>query len=224
VDAELRGDPGNVKRFALFVAWVLLAWPHAAAATDPGAGAAGPSAEDAAAARGVVESLHEVLSDCMREADELGFQGRYERILAALDETFDLPFMARAALGSTWKELSEEQLAEFTDLSRRLSATRYADNFDSDGGTRFETRSERPAARGTIEVLTELVQPKDRNVRFDYRLRKVQGRWRIIDIMLDEAISELAVRRSQYRSLIKREGYAHLVEAVEEKIEELSTE
>ena len=209
-----------MKRFTLFVAWVLLAWPPAAA--DPSADPAGRSAEDAVAARVVVESLHEVLADCMREADELGFQGRYERILAALDETFDLPFMARAALASTWKELSEEQLAEFTDLSRRLSATRYADNFDSDGGQRFRTRSERPAARATIVVLTELVQPKDRNVRFDYRLRKVQGRWRIIDIMLDEAISELALRRGQYRSLIKREGYGHLVETMEKKIEEFS--
>ena len=208
-----------MKRFALFVAW-----PPAAAATDPSADPAGPSAEDAAAARAVVESLHRVLSDCMREADELGCQGRYERILAALDETFDLPFMARAALGSTWKKLSEEQLAEFNDLSRRLSATRYAYNFDSDGGQRFETRSERPAARGTIAVLTELVQPKDRNVRFDYRLRKAQGRWRIFDIVLDEAISELTLRRSQYRSLIKREGYAHLVETMEKKIEDLSKE
>jgi ABC-type transporter MlaC component len=31
-------------------------------------------------------------------------------------------------------------------------------------------------------VKTEFVQPKDKNVQFDYRLRKVEGRWRIIDI------------------------------------------
>lgn len=213
-----------MKPFALFIAWLLLAWPVAATATDPSASPAGPSAADAAAARSVVESLHGVLADCMREADELGFQGRYERIFAVLEETFDLPFMARGALGSARKELSEEQLVEFIDLSRRLSATRYADNFDSDGGQRFETRSERSAARGTIMVLTEFVQPKDDNVRFDYRLRRVQGQWRVIDIMLNEAISELTLQRSQYRSLIKREGYAHLVETMEKKIEELSKE
>ena len=73
-------------------------------------------------------------------------------------------------------------------------------------------------------MLTEFVQPKDENVRFDYRLRKVQGRWRVIDIMLDAAISELTLRRSQYRSLIKREGYAHLVETMETRIGELSKE
>ena len=52
----------------------------------------------------------------------------------------------------------------------------------------------------------------------------MQGQWRVIDIMLGGAISELTLRRSQYRSLIKRKDYAHLVETMEKKIEELSKE
>ena len=212
----------------MVLALLLLAWPAASQQTGPSpvsaeeAAASPPALEGAAAARGVVESVHEVLLGCMKEADQLGFQGRYDRIVAALDEAFDLPFMARMALGATWKELTEQQRADFVDLSRRLSATRYADNFDSYAGQRFETRSEEPAARGTILVLTELIQPKDRDVRFDYRLRKVQGRWRVIDILLDGTISELVLRRSQYRSLVKRQDFAHLVQVVESKIEELS--
>lgn len=95
---------------------------------------------------------------------------------------------------------------------------------DGYGGQRFETRSERPAARGTLMVRTELIQPKDTNVRFDYRLRKVNDRWRIIDVILDEAISAITLRRSQYRSLVERQGFAHLVETIEQKIEELSNE
>lgn len=219
-----------MKSLAIVSALLLLSWPASSQQTGPspasaqGKAASPPAPSGAAAARGVVESLHAVLLSCMQEADQLGFQGRYARILAALDQAFDLPFMARTALGSTWKELTEPQRAEFVDLSRRLSATRYADNFDSYAGQRFETRSEQPAARGTIMVLTELIQPKDRNVRFDYRLRKVQGHWRVIDILLDGTISELVLRRSQYTSLVKRQDFAHLVRVVESKIEELSGE
>jgi phospholipid transport system substrate-binding protein len=191
----------------------------------PGEASAGRAAEDGtAAARAVVESFHEVLLRCMKEADALGFQGRYDRIAASLDESFDLPFMARTLVGAAWKELSQQQHADFIDLSRRLSASRYADNFDSYGGQRFETHSEEPAARGTIVVKTELIQPKDRNVLFDYRLRRVEGRWRIIDIYLDGMISELVLWRSQYRSLIENEGFASLVEALEKRVDELSRE
>ena len=131
-------------------------------------------------------------------------------------------FMARAALSSAWKELDEPDQATFGDLTRRLSASRYADNFSSYGGQRFDTLDVEPAARDTILVKTLFVQPKDDDVRFDYRLRRVAAGWRVIDVQLDGMISELAIRRGQYRSLIEREGFPALVEAIEEKIEKLS--
>jgi phospholipid transport system substrate-binding protein len=205
----------------VILAALFLSWPTGSEGAEP---TVLVTREDAAAARRVVEAFHEVLLGCMKEADTLGFRGRYDRIFVALGESFDLPLMARAALGSTWKELTDEELDDFVDLSRRLSATRYADNFDSYEGQRFKTRQEKPAARGTILVMTELVQPDDDDVRFDYRLRKVKDQWRIIDIQLNSMISELAVRRGQYRSVVKREGFPRLVEVIESKIEELSSE
>ena len=222
----------------MLLAVLPLVWPAASQATDPNApptdrAAAAPAARpaspvvtrnDAAAARRVVESFHEVLLGSMQNADELGFRGRYDRIFASLGEAFDLPFMARTALGSTWKQLGDEELTDFIALSRRYSATRYADNFDSYDEQRFETKAEKPAARGTILVMTKLVQPKGENVRFDYRLRKTQEQWRIIDIQLGGMISELVIRRDQYRSVIKREGFPGLVEVIESKIEEISSE
>jgi phospholipid transport system substrate-binding protein len=219
-----------MKYLAIVPALLLLAWPAASQQMDPSpasaeeAAASPPALDGAAAARAVVESMHEVLLGCMQEAERLGFQGRFDRMVVALEEAFDFPFMARAALGATWKQLTEPQRTEFIDLSARLSATRYADNFDSYAAQRFETHSVKPAARGTILVQTELIQPDDRNVRFDYRLRKLQGRWRVIDILLDGKISELVLRRSQYRSLVERQDFPHLVQVMESKIAELSVE
>lgn len=178
---------------------------------------AGP-ARGEGAEQAVVESLHAVLLGCMKEADALGYQGRFERIAANLDETFDLPFMARMALGATWKDLTPQQRADFVALSRRFSASSYAHNFDGYGGERFETLGAEAAARGTIIVKTQLIQPKEKPVRFDYRLRRSADGWRIIDVHLDGMISELTIRRSEYRSLIQREGFPGLVRALEEKI------
>jgi phospholipid transport system substrate-binding protein len=48
--------------------------------------------------------------------------------------------------------------------------------------------------------------------------------WRIIDVQLDGKISEMTLRRADYRSVIKRQGYPQLVEALEEKVEKLSKE
>jgi phospholipid transport system substrate-binding protein len=212
---------GSTRRRVVLLALLLLSAPAGAAAAGPGSIVA---PESSAAARAVVESLHDVLLECMRRADEIGFQGRYDRIAAELEEAFDLPFMARVSVGSAWKDLTEQQQSEFLELSRRYSASKYAQNFDSYGGQRFETLAHGPAARGTIVVETTLFQPKDDDVRFDYRLRQVDGRWRIIDVQLDQKVSELTVRRAQFRSVIRREGFAQLVESLEETIEELSRE
>ena len=219
-----------MKSLAILSALILLYWPAASQGADqsltPAEETAAVPAEGdgTAAARAVVESFHEVLLGCMKEADALGYQGRFERIAANLDETFDLPFMARTLVGATWKQLTPQQQADFVDLSRRLSASRYSHNFDGYGGQRFETHSEEPAARGTIVVKTEFIQPKDKNVQFDYRLREVEDRWRIIDIYLDGVISELVLWRSQYRSLIENEGFAKLVETLEKRVDELQRE
>ena len=198
-----------MKRLAilLFLAGLALAGP---------ARAQGPE-------RAVVESLHDALLTCMKNADALGFRGRFEHIAANLDQTFDLPFMARLALGAAWKDLTPVQRADFVALSRRFSAASYAHNFDSYGGERFETLGAESAARGTVIVQTELVQPKEKPVRFDYRLRKSGDGWRIIDVHLDGMISELTIRRSEYRSLIQRKGFPGLVETLEEKIRDYSS-
>ena len=103
-------------------------------------------------------------------------------------------------------------------------AVSYADNFSSYGGQHFETLGEEPAARGTILVKTEFVQPDDDNVRFDYRLREKEGRWRIIDITLDGKISQMALRRADHRSVIERQGFEKLITALEDKIAKLEKE
>lgn len=172
----------------------------------------------------VVQSLHGVLLDCMKGACGPDIKGRYQRIVAVLDETFDLAFMARIAIGKAWRTLSSDERATYYELSRRLSAFNYANNFNSYGGQHFATLGEEPAARGTILVKTEFVQPSDDNVRFDYRLRQVDGRWRIIDITLDGKVSEITLRRADYSTVIEREGFEKLITSLQKKIAKLEKE
>ena len=181
-------------------------------------------AGDAKAPAEVVESIHETLIECMKGACGPDFQGRYDRIVSELDEGFDLPFMARISVGRAWQSMSPAERKEFVELSRQYSAANYASNFDGYSNQHFETLGEEPAARGTILVKTEFVQPTDDNVKFDYRLRKTNGRWRVIDVTLDGKVSEMTLRRADYTSVIDRDGYPALVEAVQKKIDNYANE
>lgn len=217
-----------MNRLAAVPLLVLLCSAPAAIAAQPPDDEAFEAEEDPStiptSPRAVVEAFHGVLLGCMKEADVLGFEGRYQRILAGLDASFDLPFMARASVGSTWKELDDRQRSDFVQQSRRYSAANYASNFTGYGGETFVTISDEPAARGTIVVKTQLVQLEDDDVQFDYRLREAGSRWRIIDVQLDGKVSEITLRRADYRSVIKRKGFDQLVSDIEKKIEKFSNE
>jgi phospholipid transport system substrate-binding protein len=183
-----------------------------------------PSDAAAKQAAQKVEALHAALLDVMKNAESLGYQGRYERLKPVVLEIFDLSFMAEKSVGRYWKTATPEERALLVDTFTRYTIANYAGRFDGWSGQSFETLREEPSARGTLLVRTRLIDPEGDDVDLDYRLRSVDGSWKIIDIYLNGTVSELALRRSEYSSLIKREGFQALLAALDERIESLAAQ
>jgi phospholipid transport system substrate-binding protein len=178
--------------------------------------AAAAVAEESASA--VAAGFNDALLASMKHADALGYQGRYKQLRPAVEGSFDLPFMAEKVLGRRWGELSQADRARWQETFTELLAATYAGRFVGYRGQTFETRGEEAAARDTVLVLTRLVDPKGDNVDINYRLRRVDDRWQIVDVYLKGTVSELALRRSEYSSVLEREGFSALIEAVRAKI------
>lgn len=182
-----------------------------------------PEAKPAAsAATATVEALHAALLEVMRNAKSLGYQGRYDYLAPRLGNLIDLSFMAQKSVGRYWNSASPEQRKQLVDIFARYTIATYAGRFDSYDGQSFETLGEEPSARGTQLVRTRLVDPGGDDVKLDYRLHSVDGHWKIVDIYLNGTVSELALRRSEYSSLIKREGFQALLAALHERIQSLA--
>jgi phospholipid transport system substrate-binding protein len=169
----------------------------------------------------VVERFHSSLIQMMKEADALGFSGRCDFIRPVLGESFDLSFMGSKAVGRHWRKLSEEEQQLWLGKFERLTVSNYAGRFSAFSGEAFETLGDEPAARDTIVVMTRLNLPSDEDVLLNYRLFETPSGWRIIDVYLNGTVSELALRRSEYSSALKRDGFQHLTAAIDEKIAEL---
>ncbi len=60
-----------------------------------------PSAAENSDAIATVDNLHAALLDIMRNAESLGFAGRRDRIAPVIQESLDLPFIARWPSGVT---------------------------------------------------------------------------------------------------------------------------
>lgn len=183
-------------------------------------GGAGPTRAEAETPTAPVERLHAVLEEAMRQAEALGFEGRRELITPVLRSTYDLDWMAAKSLGRHWKKLSRDEQTRWLALFRELTASTYADRFDGFGGERFVVLGEEASSQGTRLVRTRIDRGELDPVSLHYRVRPVDDGFRIIDVYLEGTVSELALRRSDYSSLVKREGFAALESAVLAKIAE----
>ena len=53
----------------------------------------------------------------------------------------------------------------------------------------------------------------------DYQLIRTQGRWKIVDRYSPSSVSEIAMRRSEYRTVLEKEGFAGLIQDMERRIQ-----
>lgn len=175
------------------------------------------AAADPAALRAPVERLYAALADAGLRADALGFEGRYQALEPVVASSYDLAFMAQLILGSEWRRLAPEQQARWVETFGRFTVSTYADRFDR-ADLRFEIGATEPAAQGTSLVRTSLQRGSNEPVALDYRVRPSEAGWRIVDVYLSGTVSELALRRSEYASLVKRDGFDALLAAIDQKI------
>jgi len=169
-------------------------------------------------ARASVEQLYATLQDVMQRGEQLTYEERYAELDPVIRQAYDLPFMSSKTLGRYWKGLSEQDRERWVSTFSRLTVSTYADRFDDYSGEQFEVLTVEPSGHETLMVRTRIVPTDEKPVDLDYRLRGANGSWRIIDVFMNGTVSELALRRSEYSSVFKRDGFESLLSSLEEKI------
>jgi phospholipid transport system substrate-binding protein len=169
-----------------------------------------------------IQKYYDVLYDTWRRAEELGFQGRFELLEPAVRQTFNMDYIAQFTVGRYWKKLNDQQKLTLIEAVTRLSAATYASRFDEYSGEEFVILNQKETKRGDLLVLTNIIDSKGKPVRINYLMRKDKEAWRIVDIHLKGSISELATRRSEYTSVMKRQGYDGLITAIDKRIASLA--
>lgn len=182
---------------------------------------AAQSGADSTDATNIVKDFYSQLLDTMKQGDQLGFAGRYKKLEPAIKNAFNLPLMTRFAVGLSWSNATSEEQQQLVSAFSDFSVATYASQFKSWDGESFEIQNEKPSTEGVI-VETQLKQKSGDPVTLNYLMRKDdQGKWRIVDVFLDGAISELAARRSEFSSIVRRDGINALVNSLGTKAKQM---
>lgn len=153
-----------------------------------------------------IQAFYEVLLTCMKQAKDLGLQGRFEKLAPAVDRTFDLATMTRVACGPTWAKLPADQQQALVAAFGRMTAATYASQFNDFNGQQFVVDPATTPRNADLIVHTQLVPAEGDPVTLNYLMRGTGSDWRIEDVYLDGTISQLAVRRSEFTAILSSGG------------------
>jgi phospholipid transport system substrate-binding protein len=179
------------------------------AAASPAAPAASAPATDAVKP---VETLHAALLDSMKQAKQLGVQGRYNKLAPAVDAAFDFQAMTQAIVGPGWANMSAADRKNITDAFRRTTIAQYARNFDGYNGEQFVTNPQVQDRGGEKIVSTQMTRSGNTPISFIYKLDNAHGGWKIEDVYANGFVSQVATKRSEYAATLKSGGAASLTQ------------
>ena len=168
-------------------------------------------------ARKPVERLNATLLEVMKGGKQLRYDGRYKKLEPVVKETFEFEAVSLIALGTHWRKLDQAQKLAFMNKLTDLSVATYAAQFKEFGGEAFQFESSQDIKNGRLLLRYNLVAPNEKPIKFEYFVGQFNGQWHIINIVVD-GISDLALKKAQYTSVMDREGFEALLNKLSQKI------
>ena len=203
-----------IKPIELFSRTVALVFLVLIGSTDLRAASPGTPSE-------IVESFQATLIQVMKEAEKLGVKQRFDRLAPSIEKAFHLPLMAQIATGNYWKTATPSDRVQLVSAFRRMSISTLATLTDTYNGEVFTLLAEKPGPQNTLLVMTKLTKADNSTIDIAYVARKFEDGWRMIDVVVDNGISELKVRRSEYAQVLKTDGVPGLIKLLNGKADEL---
>lgn len=182
----------------------------------PAAATPAPDEERAtnAARSALSATVNEVLS-VLRDS-KVDTDGKLDRLQQITDRRFNFSRMSKLVLGRNRKKLSPEQEVEFEREFRRHLTQTYGHRIEGFAGEQIEIGEARLERNGEVTVKTRLVGGQADGLMVDYRLRERDGRWEIIDVII-EGVSLVQNFRAQIQEIVSTQGADQVIAVLRDK-------
>jgi len=184
---------------------MLVADPAYAAVNDPAASQ--------------VQNLTTSLLQSMQAGPAEPMTERYRRLEPVINQVIGLRLMTRLAVGPGWTNFSPEQQTALIAAFSRFTIANYAHNFRDFSGEKFAIDGVESRGEDKI-VRTRIIPAHDTPVNLLYRMREVDGVWKVIDVYSD-GVSELTLRRDDFVAAIAAGGAPALIAHLHKVSDEL---
>lgn len=137
--------------------------------------------------------------------EKLTQEQRREEFRKLLQANYDMKTIGRFALGTYWRSATPKQQAEYQKLFEKMIIKVYSDRFSEYKGQQLEVSGARKETETDIIVMSQVVSQGGEPIQVDWRVRKREGRYKVIDVIV-EGVSMAMTQRSDFSSVIQRGG------------------
>ncbi len=131
-------------------------------------------------------------------------------------KSVDIPWVARFVLGKHWRLAKPEQQTAYLKNYEAFLIKNYTSRFTEYSDQDYRITKVREENSEEYLLTMELLNTNEPNVLMDYRIMKNGSGYKIIDIVV-EGVSMITTQRSEFNSVVSRNGLDFLINALEKK-------
>ena len=177
--------------------------------------AAPPKAIDGSAA--FIKTLAAQAIDILQPSGSK-IEAREAQFRELLSAGFDMPFIARFVLGKYWRKSTPQQRADYQALFTEFILQSYSRRMGGFSGETFTVAGARAAGKKDVLVRTQIDRAGGLAIKAEWRVRPKDGRYRIIDIMV-EGVSMAMTQRSEFNAVVRQHGMQGLLQILRARTE-----
>lgn len=166
--------------------------------------------------------VRDMLDDVTRAVKASKDPKQDPKVLEIFDRTLDYAYLTTHSLGKHAASLTPEQRKEFDDVLQKLVRASYRKNIGDPSGFAVQYLPETAAEGGARLVQTKATnkkKPREEPLLVDYRVMKAD-RYLVQDVVTS-GVSLVDNYRGQFGRIIKRKGFAGLMEMMRKRLHEL---
>jgi phospholipid transport system substrate-binding protein len=181
----------------------------------------GTARADAAEPAAAIQALYDALLDAMKQGEQLGFEGRYQKLEPVIHKVFDVATMCKIAVGGYWTTLPTDKKNAVLVAFDKYTVSTYASRFKAFNNQKFVVGATKPVPNDRVLVESKLVKSDGEPIELNYLFRKNAEGWRVIDVYLAGAISQLTQMRSEFSEPLQKGGVDALIQQLDQKVKQL---
>ena len=142
--------------------------------------------------------------------------GIYNTTKKLITETYDTEKMLKMIIGDSWKNLNKEIKKEIINVFEEYIAKNYIKRFSKIKNLQFSSLEEKKIGNYKT-VKSNLILDNDEKISISYLLSPKRQEWKIFDVLLAGSVSEIATKKSEFKSFIVDGNINPLIDALKKK-------